>query len=118
MDIRDSSRSWRRAALRVLTCALVAVSFAACGGIEAAQVRSWLAELPGVTEVHDLHIWAMSTTESALTVHIVRPANDDGDAFLQAAEDGLHERFGIGHATLQVETDGERVCKLAPADVV
>lgn len=86
--------------------------------IDAEAVRDWLCKLPGVAGVHDLHIWAMSTTESALTVHIVRPANDDGDAFLQAAEDGLHERFGIGHATLQVETDGERVCKLAPADVV
>lgn len=86
--------------------------------IDSEAVRDWLCQLPGVAGVHDLHIWAMSTTESALTVHVVRPANDDGDAFLLAAESGLHERFGIGHATLQVETDGDRVCKLAPADVV
>jgi cobalt-zinc-cadmium efflux system protein len=89
---------------------------AAPRGIDPARVRGWLEELPGVTEVHDLHIWAMSTTETALTAHLIRPECDDPDAFLHDACAGLAERFGIGHSTLQVETGG--VCRLAPADVV
>ncbi|MDB5444818.1 MAG: cation efflux family protein [Phenylobacterium sp.] len=86
--------------------------------IDVAQVREWLAGLPGVVEVHDLHIWAMSTTETALTAHLIRPANADGDAFLHLACDGLAARFNIGHATVQVETDPAHVCRLAPAEVV
>ncbi len=87
---------------------------AAPKGVDPAAVRGWLEELPGVTEVHDLHIWAMSTTETALTAHLIRPSSDDG--FLHDACAGLAERFGIGHATLQIETGGD--CRLAPADVV
>ena len=83
-----------------------------------AKVRAWLCGLPGVVEIHDLHIWAMSTTETALTVHIIRPANNDSDHFLHTACEGLAQRFNIGHATLQVETDAGHVCKLAPAEVV
>jgi cobalt-zinc-cadmium efflux system protein len=91
---------------------------AAPRGIDVAEVRSWLAALPGVEEIHDLHIWAMSTTETALTAHVIRPANDDGDRFLHAACEGLAVRFNIGHATLQVETDADTACRLAPAGVV
>jgi cobalt-zinc-cadmium efflux system protein len=91
---------------------------AAPKGIDVAEVRDWLAAQPGVLEVHDLHIWAMSTTETALTAHLIRPANDDGDAFLHATSEGLARRFRIGHATVQVETDPTRVCRLAPAEVV
>lgn len=87
-------------------------------GIDPSRVRDWLTTLPGVTDVHDLHIWAMSTTETALTVHLTRPANDDGDGFLHTACEGLAERFGIHHATLQVETNGAHHCRLAPDDVV
>jgi cobalt-zinc-cadmium efflux system protein len=86
--------------------------------IDAAEVRAWLAALPGVQEIHDLHIWAMSTTETALTAHVIRPANDDGDSFLHDACEGLAHRFNIGHATLQVETDADNACRLAPAGVV
>jgi len=86
--------------------------------VDVAKVRDWIAGLPGVTGVHDLHIWAMSTTETALTVHVVRPDNTDGDAFLHQACEGLAERFNIGHATVQVETRAEHHCKLAPAEVV
>jgi cobalt-zinc-cadmium efflux system protein len=86
-------------------------------GIAVDEVRAWLAALPGVAGVHDLHIWAMSTTETALTAHLVRPTNPDVDGFLHAACDGLAHRFNIGHATLQVEV-GERACHLAPAEVV
>ncbi|HEX5265052.1 MAG TPA: cation diffusion facilitator family transporter [Phenylobacterium sp.] len=91
---------------------------AAPRGIDVAEVRAWLAALPGVEEIHDLHIWAMSTTETALTAHVIRPANDDGDSFLHSACEGLAHRFNIGHATLQVETDADTVCRLAPAGVV
>jgi len=87
-------------------------------GIDVAEVRAWLAGLPGVEEIHDLHIWAMSTTETALTAHVIRPANDDGDHFLHDACEGLAHRFNIGHATLQVETDAANACRLAPAEVV
>jgi cobalt-zinc-cadmium efflux system protein len=86
--------------------------------IDVAEVRAWLAALPGVEEIHDLHIWAMSTTETALTAHVIRPANDDADRFLHQACDELARRFNIGHATLQVETDSENSCRLAPAGVV
>ena len=86
--------------------------------IDTAEVRAWLGALPGVQEIHDLHIWAMSTTEIALTAHVIRPANDDGDSFLHNACEGLAARFNIGHATLQVETDADSACRLAPAGVV
>jgi cobalt-zinc-cadmium efflux system protein len=86
--------------------------------IDVAEVRAWLAAQPGVVDIHDLHIWAMSTTETALTAHVTRPANDDGDDFLHAACDGLAERFGIGHATLQVETGDGGACRLAHAEAV
>ncbi|MFZ3005621.1 MAG: cation diffusion facilitator family transporter, partial [Phenylobacterium sp.] len=79
---------------------------AAPRGIDVGEVRSWLNALPGVTDVHDLHVWAMSTTETAMTAHVTRPDNLDCDAFLHAACEGLERRFKIGHCTLQVETGG------------
>ena len=91
---------------------------AAPPSIDVDAVRNWLCGLPGVAEVHDLHIWAMSTTETALTAHLIRPANDDGDGFLHTACEGLAHRFNIGHATLQVETNATGGCRLAPAEVV
>jgi cobalt-zinc-cadmium efflux system protein len=85
-------------------------------GIELAKVRDYLVTLEGVTELHDLHIWAMSTNETALTAHLVRPAGFN-DAFLHGVCEELSHRFNIHHATLQIEASGE-VCKLAPAEVV
>ena len=85
--------------------------------IDQAKVEQYLKGLPGVREVHDLHIWAMSTTETALTAHLVRPGADLDDAFLSAAEDMLARRFGIHHCTLQVEK-GDQACRLAPDHVV
>jgi cobalt-zinc-cadmium efflux system protein len=70
--------------------------------IEPAAVAAWLGALPGVTRIHDLHIWAMSTTESALTVHLVMPEGGD-DHFLHELTEGLEERFAIGHTTVQIE---------------
>lgn len=86
-------------------------------GIDAEAVRRHLAGLPGVTAVHDLHIWAMSTTDTALTAHLVMPEAADGDAFLCDVATGLRARFGIGHATLQVERDA-KACALEPDGVV
>lgn len=91
---------------------------AAPRGVDVEAVRAWLAERPGVTDVHDLHIWAMSTTETALTAHLTRPVNTDPDAFLHDVCEGLHHRFDIGHATLQVETGDAAHCRLSPAEVV
>ena len=85
-------------------------------GIELAKVRDYLGGLAGVLEVHDLHIWAMSTNETALTAHLVRPGGHD-DAFLHQVCEGLSHRFNIHHATLQIEVSGE-ACKLAPAEMV
>lgn len=88
-------------------------------GIEPLAVRTYLAELPGVAGVHDLHIWAMSTTETALTVHLVIPAGFPGDAFLMQVNRELHDHFGIEHTTLQIETgDPSYPCPLAQENVV
>lgn len=73
-------------------------------GIEPLAVRTYLSELPGVSSVHDLHIWAMSTTETALTVHLVMPSGYTGDAFLARLVGELHDNFGIEHPTIQIET--------------
>ena len=72
--------------------------------IDPAAVSAWLGALPGVTRIHDLHIWAMSTTENALTVHLVMPDGGD-DHFLHELTEGLEDRFGIGHSTVQVERE-------------
>lgn len=72
--------------------------------IDAAAVRRWLQAQPGVSDVHDLHIWAMSSTEVALTAHLVMPAGHPGDGFLDAVSLVLHEQFRINHPTLQIET--------------
>ncbi|MBV9154492.1 MAG: cation transporter [Alphaproteobacteria bacterium] len=88
-------------------------------GIEREAVAGYLGSLPGITAVHDLHIWGMSTTETALTAHLVRPEGVPNDALLRRAQLELQERFGIGHVTLQVETADEAViCRLAPDDIV
>jgi cobalt-zinc-cadmium efflux system protein len=76
-------------------------------GIDYDAVEAALLALPGVVRMHDLHIWPMSTTEPVLTAHLVIPAGLPGDGFLAAARVMLHDRFGIGHATLQMETGGD-----------
>lgn len=73
-------------------------------GIDIEEVATFLADRPGVTAVHDLHVWAMSTTETALTAHVVRPDAADADGFLCETTDALHDRFEIVHATIQIET--------------
>ena len=86
--------------------------------IDPAGVRAWLAAQPGVVEVHDLHIWAMSTAETALTVHLVKPQARIDDAWLASLCGELHERFHIEHATIQVENGGGAPCRLAPEHVI
>ena len=91
---------------------------AAPSRIETAAVQRYLEALPGVTGAHDLHIWAMSTTETALTCHLVVPGGHPGDAFLQRAAHDLHHKFDIAHATLQIELGDAGRCALAPDEVV
>jgi cobalt-zinc-cadmium efflux system protein len=88
-------------------------------GVDPARVRQFLEQQAGVTEVHDLHIWGMSTTETAMTAHLVMPGGHPGDAFIAELARRMDDDFGIAHATLQVETDSEaRRCVLAPDHVV
>jgi cobalt-zinc-cadmium efflux system protein len=86
--------------------------------IDPQVVRSYLASCAGVAAVHDLHIWPLSTTENALTAHLVFPAGHPGDEFLLTAATELKQRFGIGHATLQIEISEQTACHLAPDHVV
>lgn len=86
-------------------------------GIDFAAVEKYLADLKGVVAVHDLHIWGMSTTESALTVHLVMPRPPTDDKFLHEVCEELHEHFEIGHTTIQIEY-GNHECGQAPAHVV
>ncbi|MHB1678443.1 MAG: cation diffusion facilitator family transporter [Sulfuriferula sp.] len=83
------------------------------------RVKAYLSGLPPVREVHDLHVWGMSTTENALTVHLVTPAGHPGDAFLDNTAEELEHRFHIHHATFQIELgDKNIVCRLASDAVV
>ena len=87
-------------------------------GIDEAAVRGFLAAQAGVSAVHDLHIWPMSTTETALTAHLVIPAGHPGDAFLHALAHELEHQFGIGHATVQIEMASGDDCVLESEAVV
>ena len=87
-------------------------------GIDHAKVRAFLCGQPGVAAVHDLHIWPMSTTETALTAHLVIPGGYPGDAFLHEVAHELEHDFGIGHSTLQVETGSGAACALESEAVV
>jgi cobalt-zinc-cadmium efflux system protein len=86
--------------------------------VDPAAVRTFLAAQPGVDGVHDLHIWAMSTTETALTCHLVMPGGHPGDGFLHRLAEDLAHQFRIGHSTAQIETDPAAACALAPDEVV
>lgn len=80
-------------------------------------IEEYLCGLPGVTAVHDLHIWGLSTTDIALTAHLVRPGKGTDDALLMDTADQLRRRFGIGHSTFQIE-EGDEACALEPDHVV
>ena len=84
--------------------------------IDPDAVTQFLATRPGVMAVHDLHIWAMSTTDVALTVHLVKPDAEIDDAWLAQVRHELHDRFGIDHTTVQYERgDAAHPCGQASA---
>lgn len=83
---------------------------AAPESVDVAAVRAFLCAQPGVTEVHDLHVWPMSTTDVALTAHLVRPTGG-GDDFIKTICAGLQHDFGIAHSTLQVEAASLEDCE-------
>src|SRR5215467_2545961 len=88
-------------------------------GVDAAAVRSHLLALPGVAGLHDLHIWGMSTTETALTCQLIMPAGHPGDGVLNGIAQQLHHRFAIEHATIQIElADTDEACALTPEHLV
>jgi cobalt-zinc-cadmium efflux system protein len=87
-------------------------------GIDGPKVRAFLEARPGVTRVHDLHIWPMSTTETALTAHLVMPGGQPGDAFLHSLAHDLEHEFHIGHPTIQIEIDEHSPCALESEAVV
>jgi cobalt-zinc-cadmium efflux system protein len=80
--------------------------------IDAEKVQARLSALPGVVSIHDLHIWPMSTTETALTCHFVMPDGHPGDAFIKKTAKMLHDEFEIRHATLQFEVSQDAPCGL------
>ena len=87
--------------------------------IDVSEVEAYLRQCPGVTDIHDLHIWGMSTTESALTVHLVMPEGYPGDAFMDVIMRTLNERFSVHHSTLQVEQGTtSHTCALHPIAAV
>ena len=80
-------------------------------GINTSEVQSYLCQLPGVIEVHHLHIWGLSTSDVALTAHLVLAGAAVDNELLHTINHGLEERFGIGHATIQFEAAGQSVCE-------
>ncbi len=87
-------------------------------GIDPVAVRQYLERRPGVTQVCDLHIWPMSTTEVALTCHLVMPSGHPGDAFLLQAARQLNEEFNIQHTTIQIVTSEVAGCDMKPEHTV
>ena len=81
--------------------------------VDRRAVETWLRALPGVADLHDLHIWALSTTSNALTVHLIMPGGCPDDAFLEQVGHNLQAQFGIAHATIQVEQGSGPECSLA-----
>lgn len=85
--------------------------------VDTAAVERWLRSLPGVSDVHDLHVWSLSTTSVALTAHLVMPEGPSEGGFLDRVAEGLEREFHIGHITIQIESGGDPACRLAPAEI-
>lgn len=131
LGIRFTGWQWLDPAVSLLISAVILVGTwnllreslklslnAAPRDIDLAAVERYLKALPEVAAIHDLHVWAMSTTETALTCHIVTPAGHPGDAFLHRVTDDLRHKFNIGHCTLQIELANTGTCALAADEVV
>ena len=86
--------------------------------VDPVRVRNFLQTRPGVARLHDLHIWPISTTETALSVHLVMPSGHPGDAFLMEIATALAHDHGINHPTVQIEINEETACALAPDSVI
>lgn len=86
--------------------------------MEYAKINNWLRTRPGVVDVHDLHIWPLSTTSVALTAHLVMPQGHSGDDFLDHLAHELESMFGISHATFQVERGNGPNCRLTSSTTV
>ncbi len=123
-----TGRAWIDPVTSLVIVAVVAVSTwgllrdsvnmslqAAPSGVDPKRIRMFLRKQRGVKEVHDLHVWPMSTTETALTVHLLVPDGYPGDAFAVALAAQLKDRFGIDHTTIQIETDPAVTCALESA---
>ncbi len=91
---------------------------AAPDAIDVSEVRAFLAARPNVIAVHDLHVWPISTTETALTAHLVMPNHPPDDHFLHELGHELHDKFGIGHPTIQIETAGGPECALESEAII
>lgn len=88
-------------------------------GIDPKAVEAYLSELPGVVQVHDLHIWGLSTTDAALTAHLVCAEGFDNVSLVPEVSAEVRRRFGIGHATIQLETSNvAQLCELRPDNVI
>lgn len=97
----------------------VAMSLAAApAGLDVHAVEEDLKSFAGVADVHDLHVWNMSTSEAALTAHLLIPDGHPGDDFLHRVAEHVHEKFNIQHSTFQVETSTAGECRLEPDHVV
>jgi cobalt-zinc-cadmium efflux system protein len=130
--IRHTGWQWLDPAVSILISAVIASECfrmlreavnltldAVPAGIDRGAVEDFLKGLPGVSGIHDLHIWPISTTSVALTAHLVRPEGHTDDAWLFAACAHLGEKFGIDHPTLQVEKSTDpAACRLAPDEVI
>jgi cobalt-zinc-cadmium efflux system protein len=91
---------------------------AAPSGVDPQRISAFLRKQRDVKEVHDLHVWPLSTTKTALTVHLLVPGGYPGDAFAAEMAVRLKERFGIDHTTIQIETDPSVPCALQPSQTV
>lgn len=87
-------------------------------GVNREAIAAWLLKQPGVADLHDLHVWPLSTTLTALTVHLVMPQGHPGDAFLRNIAEELDDHFTIGHVAVQIETGTGDACRLSSTKTI